>query len=911
MAGIVYADGSVTLDGDVHSNAADDVSSINISHTTGTGANRLMLVGVSWNCGGTARSISSVTFTPGGGSATALDEVDTEQTGSQARYSAIYSLLDPPSGTSGTVTVTFSGSVSNGIVAGVANFAGVDQTTPLGTPQVANGDSAAPSVGLTGLNGDELVFDNVFQGASGESQTLTAGSGQNQRWNAWIANARAASSTEQATGSSVTMSWTAGSSSYWAIVAIPINPVAGPTYNLTMAVDPVSSGTTDPSVGIHPYAGDTVVPVEATATPGYLFDHWSGALSGSDNPTSITMDGDKSVTAHFTAFTPVTLDGAVYSGTADDVSSIGFNHTTGTGTNRLMLVGVSWNAGSNDRTISSATFTPSGESAIALDPVITQQLEIDPYYRYSAIYSLLDPPSGEAGTVTVTFSNTVSDGIVAGAANFVGVDQTTPLGTPGGDDDESTAPSVTLTGLNGDELVFDTVFQGATDSDQTLTAGSSQTERWNAFIGHTRAAASTEQATGTSVTMSWTAVSSSYWVIAAVPINPVSTYHDLTLNIVGNGSVTLDPAGGTYGEGTEVELTAAADYGSYFKGWSDDLSDNTSPETITMDDDKYVTATFEVGPTVTRTLPGEILYPDDVFDVTIQFTAPTNDFNSVGITDIAPTGWAVAVNKAWCTPPADGGTAVTNTAEYGWLDFFNDGTAFTVVYKVTVPTGATSGTYVFPDGQLEYFVAGNGHYYVDITGDDEVNVSATPLDNTWYLNDDGTMYKEYTENLPGTVPISDGGSYVWISDETALGNFTFPGGEWSGQITIDETLVSGDEFSVTIGSYNGGFNPATNGTVDLVGNGSKQVFDFDKTVDSFTVPTGDYLALKIENKSGGSTNPLNVKTGLAHSYCTAPDTDPNFPLPEWASGLLMGLGLAALGVIIWFRRRKRSIKKYV
>ncbi len=69
-----------------------------------------------------------------------------------------------------------------------------------------------------------------------------------------------------------------------------------------------------------------------------------------------------------------------------------------------------------------------------------------------------------------------------------------------------TAPTVTLTGLNGDELVFDNVFQGAADSSQTLTAGAGQTQRWNALsTGNTRAAASTEQATGSSVTMSWTA----------------------------------------------------------------------------------------------------------------------------------------------------------------------------------------------------------------------------------------------------------------------------------------------------------------------------------------------------------------------------------------------------------------------
>ena len=92
----------------------------------------------------------------------------------------MYRLLNPPSGQLGTVTVTFSGSVTNGIVAGVANFTGVDQTTILGTPDGVGTDAQddAPSVTLTGLTGNQLVFDNVFMGASDNTQTLTLGSGQ-------------------------------------------------------------------------------------------------------------------------------------------------------------------------------------------------------------------------------------------------------------------------------------------------------------------------------------------------------------------------------------------------------------------------------------------------------------------------------------------------------------------------------------------------------------------------------------------------------------------------------------------------------------------------------------------------------------------------------------------------------------
>jgi hypothetical protein len=61
----------------------------------------------------------------------------------------------------------------------------------------------------------------------------------------------------------------------------------------------------------------------------------------------------------------------------------------------------------------------------------------------------------------------------------------------------------------------------------------------------------------------------------------------------GSGSVTLDPPGGTYDEGTVVTLTASPDAGSTFAGWSGAVTGTTSSVTVTMDGEKTVTATFE------------------------------------------------------------------------------------------------------------------------------------------------------------------------------------------------------------------------------------------------------------------------------------------------------------------------------
>ena len=58
------------------------------------------------------------------------------------------------------------------------------------------------------------------------------------------------------------------------------------------------------------------------------------------------------------------------------------------------------------------------------------------------------------------------------------------------------------------------------------------------------------------------------------------------------GSITLDPPGGGYNIGDKVTLTAAANEGYIFDGWVGDITSTDETETLTMDEDKEVTANF-------------------------------------------------------------------------------------------------------------------------------------------------------------------------------------------------------------------------------------------------------------------------------------------------------------------------------
>lgn len=83
--------------------------------------------------------------------------------------------------------------------------------------------------------------------------------------------------------------------------------VASVTYSLYTSVD--SGGVVSPSGGTFS-SGDTVT-LTATAHSGWRFDHWSGDASGTSPYTTVVMNSNKNVTAHFAPLNPsirVTID---------------------------------------------------------------------------------------------------------------------------------------------------------------------------------------------------------------------------------------------------------------------------------------------------------------------------------------------------------------------------------------------------------------------------------------------------------------------------------------------------------------------------------------------------------------------------------------------------------------------------
>ena len=68
-------------------------------------------------------------------------------------------------------------------------------------------------------------------------------------------------------------------------------------FTLTIEIDGQGSVLVDPEQST--YAQDEIVALTAVPEGGYVFSHWSGAVSGDQNPIEVLIDGETSVTATF------------------------------------------------------------------------------------------------------------------------------------------------------------------------------------------------------------------------------------------------------------------------------------------------------------------------------------------------------------------------------------------------------------------------------------------------------------------------------------------------------------------------------------------------------------------------------------------------------------------------------------
>ena len=347
----------------------------------------------------------------------------------------------------------------------------------------------------------------------------------------------------------------------------------------------------DGSVGLNPSQptyvfGDTVF-VTATADPGWSFDSWSGDLTGSENPDTLIVGGNASITATFTQDLYTITTNAVGSGT------VGLNPSQPTyvfGDTVFVTAtadpGWSFDSWSGDLTGSenpdtlivsgnasiTATFTQDlytittntvGNGSVGLNPAQPTYVFGDTVF----VTATADPGwSFDSWSGDLTGSENPDTLIVSGNASI----------TATFTQDLYTITTSTVgngaVGLNPAQPTY--VFG------DTVVATATAAPGWN-FVSWSGDLTGSENPDTLIVGGN-----------AAITATFTQGLYTITTNAVGSGTVGLNPAQATYAFGDTVFVTATADPGWSFGSWSGDLTGSENPDTLIMGGNASITATF-------------------------------------------------------------------------------------------------------------------------------------------------------------------------------------------------------------------------------------------------------------------------------------------------------------------------------
>jgi hypothetical protein len=188
--------------------------------------------------------------------------------------------------------------------------------------------------------------------------------------------------------------------------------------------------------------------------------------------------------------------------------------------------------------------------------------------------------------------------------------------------------------------------------------------------------------------------------------------------------------------------------------------------TLTPTPPPWVTPTPPITPGAAqaiRDLPADAQLPGATFDVTVTFMAPDDEFNAIGLADTVPAGWTIQSDKTWCTPEANFANVAGGEVQYTWFGPYSSGQTFTVLYKVTVPPDASTGSYAF-NGQLGYKIGSGSTVFETIAGDSTVQVSQN-------ITVSGIVREVNGNILPGVI-VTLNGAGAAVSDENGYYEIT-------------------------------------------------------------------------------------------------------------------------------------------
>ncbi len=281
------------------------------------------------------------------------------------------------------------------------------------------------------------------------------------------------------------------------------------------------------------YNHGTVVSLLANPATGFVFNEWSGALSGSSNPTLLTMNGDRNVTANYlellyTLTTSVAGNGTIT--VSPDLPTYGLGETaTLTAVPGTGAIFTGW---SGDASGTTNPFTITFDE----DKTVTANFQNE---CYPLTLSEIPPSTG-----LITASPTSSPGCFAGFYNY-------------------------------GEVV-------------TLTASPANGYR---FINWTGAASGTNPTTSLTIQGATSATANFQAVCYTLVVTRNPTAGGL-ISIDPAPNCTTDAGGGGWLYLTDVTLSATASTGYAFDSWSGAITSTNNPQTVRVLGNTNVTANF-------------------------------------------------------------------------------------------------------------------------------------------------------------------------------------------------------------------------------------------------------------------------------------------------------------------------------
>ena len=386
---------------------------------------------------------------------------------------------------------------------------------------------------------------NVLKSAA---TNITATPATGYTFSSWTANPTDGATFASATTANTTVTLTADAT-------VTANFTKGSNVNLTMAASPTTGGATTPT-GTTSVAKDATTNITATAATGYAFSSWTANPtanatfgSASSASTTVKLSTDATVTANFTSSATYAVSGKITLGSTSAPAA-------GEG-----LSGVTVSDGTRSATTGSdGSYAISGapNGAYTITPTLTD-------YTFSpATQSVTVSGANKTDVNFTAYKGTVKTAILTMAASPSAGGSTTPSGSS-------------------------TVVQGASTS---ITATAATGYVFSSWSASPSANATIASASSASTTVSLTADAT---VTATFIAKPSGSY-SVTFTAGAGGSLTGTTTQVVTSGGSCAAVTAVADTGYSFSGWTGDYTGTNNPLTVTnVTKDMAIMANFTQG----------------------------------------------------------------------------------------------------------------------------------------------------------------------------------------------------------------------------------------------------------------------------------------------------------------------------